>query len=670
MLHIRFKLFSNHQIRLYTLFTICAFLLISLNFSYCQTSSSKNSSSKDIVFKDDRNYIIEKLKEAERLEQTNDDNSLKVALDGYERAKRIKDNNLIGKAENLIGNIYWYSGDYSIASEFYFRALKSFEKTNNREYIAECYRNIGWIYLGQKNFDKAEEYMIRSSRTYKNLNLEHQYMVSLDDLGNLYLTKGDLKKALYCCELSIEIAEKSDENNSLGTTCGTSGSIYLKLKEYDKAEESFLKSIVILSEYSTNGYNVCLSNIGIANVYFQKKNFTKALFHVNNAIELAKKGNYNSELAEAYLLSSQIHKELNKFDKAYEMSMLYSSTKDSLHELNNRDYIKELENKHKLEQDRLHIQNLEQKGKLDKSNLEREQTFKVFLIVIIVLIFIFGIFLVRSIVIKKRANKSLSEAYTIIEEKNKDISDSIDYAKHIQHARLPLIENLKNGFSDVFVYYVPRDIVSGDFYWYDKRPDGSIYFVCADCTGHGIPGAFMSMMGIDGFNYAILERAIYNSGDILTHVNQFIKDSLNQEHESTKSKDGMDAAIISLNPEKTELTYSGANRPMYLIRNEELIEFKPNKLSIGGNHLSEYQFSSEKIATTTGDCIYLFSDGYADQFGGENGKKFMTKQLKELLLSIHKKPMSEQEKLIQSTFEKWKINQAQVDDVLVVGIKI
>lgn len=670
MLQVRLKFFKPYLIMKLILLSLLVIVSFGFNPLFSQQNYNKSSQNDKPIFKDDRNYINQQLEEAAKLEQTNDNNSLKIALDAYERAKRIKDNNLIGKAENLIGNIYWYSGDYSIASEFYFRALKSFEKTNNREYIAECYRNIGWIYLGQKNFDKAEEYMIRSSRTYKNLNLQHQYMVSLDDLGNLYLTKGDLKKALYCCELSIEIAEKRNEKNSLGTTSGTSGSIYLKLKEYDKAEESYLKSIVILSEYSTNGYNVCLSHIGLSNVYIQKKNFSKALIHVNKAIDLAKKGNYNSELAEAYLLSSRIHKELNKFDKAYEMSMLYSSTKDSLHELNNRDYIKELENKHKLEQDRLHIQNLEQKGKLDKSNLEREQSFKAFLIVIIVLIFIFGIFLVRSIIIKKRANKSLSEAYTIIEEKNKDISDSIDYAKHIQHARLPLIENLKNGFSDVFVYYVPRDIVSGDFYWYDKRPDGSIYFVCADCTGHGIPGAFMSMMGIDGFNYAILERAIYNSGDILTHVNRFIKDSLNQEHESTKSKDGMDAAIISLNPEKTELTYSGANRPMYLIRNEELIEFKPNKLSIGGNHLSEYQFSSEKIATSKGDCIYLFSDGYADQFGGENGKKFMTKQLKELLLSIHKKPMSEQEKLIQRTFEKWKIKQAQVDDVLVVGIKI
>ncbi len=132
----------------------------------------------------------------------------------------------------------------------------------------------------------------------------------------------------------------------------------------------------------------------------------------------------------------------------------------------------------------------------------------------------------------------------------------------------------------------------------------------------------------------------------------------------------MDAAIIAINPERTMLNYSGANRPIYLIRNNELIEFKPNKLSIGGNHLKEFQFEQENILIEKGDCVYLFSDGYADQFGGDNGKKFMTKQLKNLLLSIHHLPMHQQEAIVKNTFEKWKNNHAQVDDVLVVGIKI
>jgi len=661
------QLVSNRFEKHLFLILVCFFLIVSKTTCF---AVQKNRESNEVVFKDDAYYIEQKLNEAQKLTQLNDDKALKIALSAYERSKRLKNNDLIGTSENIIGNIYWYSGDYSIASEFYFRALKSFEKTNNRANIANSYRNIGWIYLGQKNFKKAEDYFIRSSKSYKKLNLEHEYMISLDDLGNLYLTKGDLMKALQCCKLSYNIAKKRNEKIAAGTTTGTIGSIYLKLKNYEKAKESFETSISILSKYPTQGYNLCLSQIGISKILLYEKKDAEALTYTNSAIDLSRKGNYNSELAEAYLLASKIYKQLNKFDKAYEMSMMYSETKDSLQLMNNRDFIKEIENKHKIEEDRLQIQNLEQKGKLNEANLEREQTFKAFLIVIIVLIFIFGVFLVRSIIIKKKANKSLSEAYLIIEEKNKDISDSIDYAQHIQHARLPLIENLKIGFDDVLVYYVPRDIVSGDFYWYDKRPDGSVYFVCADCTGHGIPGAFMSMIGIDGFNYTILERAIQNTGEILTHVNQFIKDSLNQEHESTKSKDGMDAAIITLNAEKTELNYSGANRPLYLIRNDELIEFKPDKLSIGGNHLSEFQFSQQTIKLEKNDCFYLFSDGYVDQFGGEKGKKFMTKQFKVLLLSIHKKPMAQQEKIIRETFEKWALDHSQVDDVLVVGIKV
>jgi serine phosphatase RsbU (regulator of sigma subunit) len=229
---------------------------------------------------------------------------------------------------------------------------------------------------------------------------------------------------------------------------------------------------------------------------------------------------------------------------------------------------------------------------------------------------------------------------------------------------------LKQCFSDIFIFYRPRDTVSGDFYWFDKRNDGSLYFVAADCTGHGIPGAFMSMMGIDGFNYAILERNIQRPAAILTHVNQFIKGSLRQENDSAPNKDGMDASLIWINPEKTKMIYAGANRSIYVIRNLQLLELKPDKLSIGGNHLSNFEFSEQEIKIEKNDLVYLSTDGYADQFGGPNGKKFMTKRLKDLLIEIHLRPIEEQMAIIDSTFQNWKGSFEQVDDVLLVGIKI
>ncbi len=615
-------------------------------------------------------FINNKLKEARNLIHLNDEKALQIALLALDKAERIGNKNLTGKTENLIGDLYWYSNDYSTASEFYFRALKNFQGTNNRSSIAECYRNIGWIYLGEKNFKMAERYFIRSSRIFKNLNSEHKYMVSLDDLANLYLTEGKYEKALKSSQFSISIAEKSKDLKAIGSTACTIGTIYYRLNKISEAEYYFNYSISTLSSFKNQGYNRCISLIGLSRIKFDNQQYEAALNKSILAEKEAQKGNFNKELSEIFQLIAQVYKKLNKTEKAYEYMERYSRAKDSLLEQNNRDIIKDLENRNKIKEDKLKIQNLVQKGNLDKVKLERERTFKTFLILILILIFVFAIFLIRSFIKKKKANESLSNAYKIIEEKNKDISDSIDYAKHIQQARLPLLENLKNSFKDIFVYNLPRDTVSGDFYWFDKRPDGSIYFVCADCTGHGIPGAFMSMMGIDGFNHAILERNIEKSGDILTHVNQFIKDSLNQEHESAKSKDGMDVALIYINPEKTKLSYSGANRPIYIVRGEKLIELKPNKLSIGGNHLSNYSFSEEVVDLQTGDSVYLFTDGYPDQFGGENGKKFMAKKLKDLFIEHHSKPMFEQAQLIEKSFNNWMGENAQIDDVLVVGIQI
>lgn len=619
---------------------------------------------------DNENYVFKKFEEAEELAKKNDTRALKNALEVYEQAKSEKNHNLIGKTENLIGNIYWYSSNYPVASDYYYRALKSFEKTKNKEKIAECYRNIGWIYLGQNNYGKAENYFKRSAKTYQGLHLERDYMLIMNDLGSLHLANNDFNQALYYCQLSTEIAEKLKEKTSIGTNYSTIGSIYLQLKNYDKAEEYFTKSISMLESSDVRDYNTAISQIGLANVYFEKEKYSIGLVHAKNAIQITEQGGYILELSEAYLINSKILSKLKQFDKAYEMSILYTKMKDSLHDSNNQDFLKQIENNYKIEEDRLKIQNLEQEGKLNNARLQREQSFKLFLIVILLLIFIFTVFLVRSIIRKKKANHSLTLAYSIIEEKNKDISDSIDYAQHIQQARLPLIENLKKEFNEIFVYYCPRDIVSGDFYWFDARPDGSAYFVCADCTGHGIPGAFMSMIGIDGFNYAILEKNILHTGEILTHVNRFIIESLNQEHESTKSTDGMDAAIIALNPERDTISFSGANRPIFLIRNNELMEFKPNKMSIGGNRLNKFHFEQQSIPVQQNDCIYLFTDGFADQFGGAKNKKFMIKKLKDLLLTIHQFPMQQQNEKITKAFNDWKGNQAQVDDVLVVGIRI
>lgn len=257
----------------------------------------------------------------------------------------------------------------------------------------------------------------------------------------------------------------------------------------------------------------------------------------------------------------------------------------------------------------------------------------------------------------------------IIHEKNKEISDSINYARHLQQALLPDIRQLEYKFPESFVLFKPRNIVSGDFYWFSRR--GSKFLVAAaDCTGHGVPGAFMSMIGIDRLNQSVLDLTLEEPGHILSIVNMGIKDTLKQDEEQSVSRDGMDIALCAIDTNTMTIEYAGANRPLWIMREGRLIEIRPTKAAIGGLTNLTQEFETHKLPIFKGDIIYIHSDGYADQFGGEKGKKMMTKNFKQLLESICAKPMREQMNILGDSLHDWQGNFEQVDDILVIGIRV
>ena len=263
-----------------------------------------------------------------------------------------------------------------------------------------------------------------------------------------------------------------------------------------------------------------------------------------------------------------------------------------------------------------------------------------------------------------------------LEEKNKDITDSINYAKRIQEALLPSKELRKELFPESFILFKPRDIVSGDFYWFAEK-NGKKLIAAVDCTGHGVPGALMSMIGNSFLSEIVNERALTRPGLILDKLRNLVIRALKQNDAESGANDGMDISIMCLSEVKaddgsmkTKVDWSGANNPLWIIRNGNCIEYKPDKRPISFSRGQELPFTNHSIELQKGDALYIFTDGFADQFGGEKGKKFKYKQLQSVLLSIQHEPMQKQEEILDSTFKTWKGSLEQVDDVLVIGVRL
>jgi serine phosphatase RsbU (regulator of sigma subunit) len=292
---------------------------------------------------------------------------------------------------------------------------------------------------------------------------------------------------------------------------------------------------------------------------------------------------------------------------------------------------------------------------------------------------VFCVFLIRTryrlTLNEIRIRLELAKSKEIIEEKHeevllqkKEITDSINYARSIQRAFIPTEEQFNSYFKDSFVYFKPKDIVSGDFYWAYQK-DNLLFYATADCTGHGVPGGFMTMLGLSFLDDIIESKATTNPASALNLIRDKIVNTLKQSGNIGENKDGMDIAICCIDKTKNELTYSSANNSLYMIRDNELTIYKGDKQPCGFYHENK-PFTAHTISLKPNDCIYTFTDGFADQFGGPKGKKFRYKQFEEILLNNVNDSFSVQKNKLSSAFESWKGDLEQVDDILVIGIKI
>ncbi|PCJ00167.1 MAG: hypothetical protein COB15_03265 [Flavobacteriales bacterium] len=311
---------------------------------------------------------------------------------------------------------------------------------------------------------------------------------------------------------------------------------------------------------------------------------------------------------------------------------------------------------------------------ITKSDKIEEQESIIWLSILFLLIVsILGILAYRSYRLKNKANililkqkDEIEEQHKVLEVQHKEITDSINYAKRIQDAILPPLKLVRSYMPDSFILYQPKDIVAGDFYWMESI-NNLIIFAAADCTGHGVPGAMVSVVCHNAMNRAVREFMLVEPHEILDKTREIVLETFEQSAEQVH--DGMDIALCTINTETNKLNFAGANNGLYFIRNGELTQIKPDKQPIGKFDDAK-PFTKHSINLEKGDVIYTFSDGYADQFGGPKGKKFMYKPFRELLLSIHQKPMDEQHHLLKNSFDDWKGPMEQIDDVCVIGVRI
>jgi PAS domain S-box-containing protein len=274
-----------------------------------------------------------------------------------------------------------------------------------------------------------------------------------------------------------------------------------------------------------------------------------------------------------------------------------------------------------------------------------------------------------DITLRKNAEFELERKNKSLQQKNEDIIDSIQYARKIQDAILPNVEKISESLSDAFVLYLPKDVVSGDFYFYYKK-DNKLFIAAVDCTGHGVPGALMSVVGNSIFKDLIVKRELESPSEILEALDNEVNNLLQKEDSYDVMSDGMDVSLAVIDIETNQLTFSGAMRPLWLVRAGEVVELKGNRYPIGYFYGVEKSFTNTVIDLKKEDQLYLFSDGYADQFGGEKNKKFNKNKLKELLISIQAMSGEEQQGFLEYALKNWRQETEQTDDVLIVGLKI
>lgn len=608
------------------------------------------------------------------------DSAMKYVNKAYYLSEKI--NYLEGKikATGNLGNIYYYLGEDGKALRYYLKSkylIEQYEAKHGpskftKEQFSKNFNNLGTIYLSQGEYQKAEIYFRKSIKIDLENNNELSAAHSYNNIGTIKEHENKYDEALNNYKIALTYKIKANDSLGIPSTLINIGVLKMNEKNFPEATDYFNRSIVYCLK--TNNLNdLTLSYINFGDMYFLKHDYQKANEFYFKGIEICKKQKYLPYLSYAYESVALTYSRIGDFKKAYDYRILLAETKDKIYSEDNTRLVKEMQTKFETSKKEKAIKLLKKDKQLQEVEIQTSRKILVFIALLLILSAVFLLYAYRNSKQKKKIyseindkNEKLEVAYKIVEEKQHEILDSIKYAKRIQSAILPPPKLVKEFFKDSFILYKPKDIVAGDFYWFEVIED-MIFFAAADCTGHGVPGAMVSVVCNNGLNRAIREFGLSDPGAILDKTREIVIQEFEKSEE--EMKDGMDVSLCVLDLKKKALTWAGANNPLWILRKGEILEFKPNKQPIG-RYLTSLPFTSHIIQLEEHDEIYIFTDGFQDQFGGEHEKKFKVSQLRKLLLASQSLTMEEKRTEIDHTFEVWKGDLQQVDDVCMIGVRI
>ncbi|MBA3706483.1 MAG: tetratricopeptide repeat protein, partial [Bacteroidetes bacterium] len=623
----------------------------------------------------------------------------KLALDCYSQALKLRektgDKIAIGNSYNNIGLAYWGLGNTEKALENHLKSLKIMEEIGYKKAIGTSYNNIGLIYFDRRNYDQALKNYFKALETrndkpfistcYNNIGAAYEQQ------GNSAATKAiandKYEKALVNHFKSLKIKEEIGEKEGIGMSYHNIGLIYFDMgknilnkknaeKLYIKALENDFKCLEIGKEINDKSM-ICSTFSVIGDIYLQQNKLQESYNYLMQALQLAKEIGKKNSVQASYESLSNLFISQHDYKKALEYHKLYSDLKDTLLNETSGKQIAEMNAKYDTEKKDKELIQKDVEITKQQSESEKRQTQRNVFIIGFGLVLLLSVIVFRSYRQKKEVNailevknKAINKQNTEIEKKNTVITDSIEYARNIQQAILPTEQELKKHFQNYFILYKPKDIVSGDFYWIHEQED-NLLFAVADCTGHGVPGAFMSLMGHNLLREIVSNKNSFDPSEILNELNLKVLKTLKQDSKNTSAKYGMDIALIFVDKKRNTIEFAGAHNPLYIVRNKECIQLKADARSIGSSMEKEEKgFSKQFFQLQKGDMLYLFSDGYTDQKGGTDGKKLFSKPFRELLQGLCELNVLEQHQQLDANIINWQGNKKQTDDILIVGIKV